>query len=296
MCVVIVLELQISLDRVRRYQDVVSPSTPTLSYRAAGFFKEGDAVYWVLPSQSLLDVALRLSKDGSIPQEQKQHPAVYHVTEMPYETVMLVMLNHFIGRLSGGNAVCYLDIAASRDGFHISGWPDFGAVDYKPLVGHPPDVPPNQYANFVQSLLVDTDTARVHWCEGVVNQCWQGSFRRDGFASVASNPGQTGVLVTRPLLLEWPALCAELHVNVACSADGIVNVQVLDGQGVRRVDADIQGINSTDAQLQFTADSACAQCTGHMACKFPSPFRLQFDISDCRVYSFWFMATQTGHT
>ena len=69
---------------------------------------------------------------------RKTGPAVYSVLEAPYESAMLVLLNHFIGRDAGHSAINFLDIATSRDGFHISGLPAFDSTDYIPLVGPEP--------------------------------------------------------------------------------------------------------------------------------------------------------------
>ena len=68
---------------------------------------------------------------------RKTGPAVYSVLEAPYESAMLVLLNHFIGRDAGHSAINFLDIATSRDGFHNSGLPAFDSTDYIPLVGGP---------------------------------------------------------------------------------------------------------------------------------------------------------------
>ena len=88
---------------------------------------------------------------------------MYRVTETPYESVMLVMVGNFIARDASMMPVIFLDLGISRDGFHISGLPDYTADAYSPLIGLPAHDRPNRYATWLQSVLYDDLHVSLHW-------------------------------------------------------------------------------------------------------------------------------------
>ena len=279
-----------SLERVRRYQEVASPDIAALCHRAEGWYTDGDAVWWVVQSVNISAVIRRMAAklpDLLNKRTNHQHPSVYRVSETPYESIMLVMLSHFIGRNKNWTPYIFLDIATSHDGFHISGWPEFDSADYTPLIGLPPDKEGQRYAKWLQSLLIDEDHVYLHWCNSLIGEwqgyaasdgdsvtCYQGWFRRDGFASLNTGPGQTGTLVTRLLTLKDQSSYARLHVNAACSAAGNVRVSVLN-QGEVHGSASVIGVDSTDVTIEQNL-------------QFSNRFQLKFQLSDCQLYSFWF--------
>ena len=61
-------------------------------------------VHRFVQTSNLSGVAARMWHEGQLPPSVShavQHPSVYRVTETPYESVMLVMLNFYIGRSRG---------------------------------------------------------------------------------------------------------------------------------------------------------------------------------------------------
>ena len=278
-----------SMERVRRYQEVATPDMAALCHRASGQYNDGDAVWWVVQSANISEMAGRMAV--KLPEllnktTNHQYPSVYHVTETPYESVMLVMLSHFIGRNQHWTPIVFLDIATSHDGFHISGWPEFGSEDYAPLIGLPPDKMGHRYALWLQSLLINEDHVSVHWCNGLIGEwkgyaandgdsveCYQGWFRRDGFTSL--NAGlQMGTLVTRPLRLKDEPSHAQLHANVACGANGKMIVSILEEGNVLGSTSLKGEMDSTDVEIENL--------------QFRIRFQLEFHLSDCQLYSFWF--------
>ena len=91
---------------------------------------------WVAQSSNLSAMAHSMRKSGVLGDvlEQGAHsfqaPAVYSVLEAAYEStnVMLVLLNHFIARQRNQSPILFLDVGLSRDGYHVSGLPQFDSA------------------------------------------------------------------------------------------------------------------------------------------------------------------------
>ena len=218
---------------------------------------------------------------------------MYSILEAPNESVLLVLVNNFIARdRATASPILLLDVGISRDGFHMSGLPPWGAESYEPLIGLPHRLPPNRYPNWLPSVLVDREHLSLHWCEHPCTYaqsrsmdehhciiCYQGRFRRDGLASVGSaEPHQLGVWWSHPLWLEYRSgATAVLHVNVECSHSGILTASILSDMSVSK-SKPLVGANSTDVAIEWPA-AGVFSATG--------VFQLRFGLQDCRMFSFW---------
>ena len=103
------------------------------------------------------------------------------------------------------------------------------------------------------------------------------SLRRDGFASIKSD-GQSGILVTRPLLIAG----SELYVNYRCP-EGELRVELLDADGKA-----IPGYSYEDA-LPLKGDSTEAKVRWKSTDKLPltnGTLRLKFHVSQGEIFSF----------
>ena len=167
-----------------------------------------------------------------------QTPAVYSLTEIPYESVMLVAATFFLGWTkevmgSSHHILNVLELGISRDGFHFSGFPQLNAPGYSPLVGLPAVQSPNNYVTWTKSALVNDTHAMLYWTETLgeavpyANVPHQGVLRRDGFASVGQDcvdsGHSTGLLLTHLLELRHirtSRATLQLRVNVKCVRGG----------------------------------------------------------------------------
>ena len=113
------------------------------------------------------------------------------------------------------------------------------------------------------------------------------TLRKDGYASLYSNPYRSGIVITRPLI----SMGTELLINAVCFPGGSVAVEVLD-----RHDQVVPGC-SIDECDPFTEDAVAHRMTWNGRSQIPAGReegfywrKLKFRLCDAELFSFTFSA------
>lgn len=231
-------------------------------------------------------------------------PELYNVNAVAYESVMLGMLQIFLGPQ---NADCQaqgipkrtdLKVAFSRDGFHWSR-PDDRTSFIPSSGGSAWDKGYVQSVGGICSVVGDQlrfyyigfrgDETRpgtgygmhAHGATGIA------VLRRDGFCSLSADA--TGSVTTRPLTYDG----AYLFVNVD-SSKGALKAEVLDADGnvltgYSADDCESVSVDSTIQRISWKKNDGIGQFAGQ-------PVRLRFILDNAHLYSFWVSTSQAGES
>ena len=334
--------------RVRRYQEVANLEDAALCYRIPGRYQEGEAVPWMLPSSNISELVTRLHtscRDQGKREHCLQRPAcknsenatqevqgasvrngvlhgIYRVAQVAYEGFMLTMINIFLGITMKNTGATLLELGISRNGFDISGLPNFSSPSYSPLAGIPHEPlsgfpHAHSYPMWVHSINTNSSHVFMYYCShlmvpedfqqfnndaaagnGETCSCFRGSFRRDGFASVASASNATGVILTHPIDTQELGPILQVHVNVRCINGGSLKV------GIYHSRADTSNLQDLQSVTGYSIET-CHPITGdhidtvvHWTSPHKAPlepqFRLLFRVSNCDLFSFFFTTPSAG--
>ena len=186
-----------------------------------------------------------------------------------------------------------IQLAWSRDGMHWDRHPQRPIfIPTGPLRAGVPDW---GMVHAMNDILDVGDRVHVYYCgteglhtsvvPGRTRHICLGTLRRDGFVSL--DAPREGWALTAPL--RCPG--GKLHINAATDADGVIQVAIREGEGVR--DGEWPEAWSLDHATDFTGDAIDHEVDWKGQTDL-SPWkdktiRLEFRIVKARLYSFWFV-------
>jgi len=231
-------------------------------------------------------------------------PELYNVEAVAYESVMLGMLQIFLGPQNedcknlGIPKRTDLKVAFSRDGFHwqrpddrTSFIPSSGGTawdkGYVQSVGGICSVVGDQLRFYYVGFRGDESRAGSGYGMHAHGNTGVAVLRRDGFCSLSADG--TGSVTTRPISFDG----AYLFVNVD-SSRGSLRAEVLDAEG-----RPVEGFTADDCDV-LTDDTTIGRITwrgGDSLADFRDrPVRLRFILDDADLYAFWVSPSEQGES
>ncbi len=234
-------------------------------------------------------------------------PELYNVNAVAYESVMLGMMQIFLGpqnedcKAQGIPKRTDLKVAFSRDGFHWSR-PDDRRSFIPSSGGSAWDKGYVQSVGGICSVVGDQlrfyyigfrgDETRPGTGYGMHANSGTGIavLRRDGFCSLSAEGSESGVVTTRPVSFDG----SYLFVNADCGTGGSLRAELLDADG-----SVLDGFSADDC-VPMTGDSTIYRMTwknrSDLSAYSGQAVRLRFVIDNADLYSFWISTSEAGES
>lgn len=232
------------------------------------------------------------------------NPELYNVNAVAYESVMLGMLQIFLGpqndqcKEQGIPKRTDLKVAFSRDGFHwqrpsdrTSFIPSSGGSawdkGYVQSVGGICSVVGDQLRFYYICFRGDETRPGTGYGMHAHGSTGIAVLRRDGFCSLSADAG--GTVTTRPVIFDG----SYLFVNVD-SSEGSLKAELLDEDGNV-----VDGFSADECE-PVSEDSTISLVTwknnDSLAAFAGKPVRLRFILDKAHLYSFWVSTSQAGES
>lgn len=233
-------------------------------------------------------------------------PELYNVNAVAYESVMLGMLQIFLGpqneecKARGIPKRTDLKVAFSRDGFHwqrpddrTSFIPSSGGdawdKGYVQSVGGICSVVGDQLRFYYIGFRGDETRPGTGYGMHANSGTGIATLRRDGFCSLSATQGASAVVTTRPVCFDG----SYLFVNADCS-EGSLKVEILDEdgnviEGYSAADCLPMSVDSTIYRLEWRDNDNISEFAGKAV-------KIRFIFDNAHLYSFWVSPSLLGES